>query len=208
MDSSFTRTLLWLGAIASAVALLLYLFVFDMWQMPDGNPLLVASVEPNLKPGDRVLLRRKSPPGFGDLARCELPGHANTYAIGRLFGLGGDTVEVLNERVAVRGRSPLARSGCGQVAVVHPLSRREIALGCSVEDSGKSTYSVLTHPGRRERQTTMVVAPGKAFLVSDNRHIHYDSRDFGPVEASTCEHVVFRLWGETFADGARRFNIL
>ena len=53
-----------------------------------------------------------------------------------------------------------------------------------------------------------MVEPGKLFLVSDDRHIHKDSRDFGGVDAATCEHVVFRLWGERFTDGSRRFNIL
>ncbi len=94
------------------------------------------------------------------------------------------------------------------MSVMHPLSQREVSLTCSVEDNGRSTYSVLTHPERREGQTIAKVEPGKVFLVSDNRHIHQDSRDFGQVDAATCEHVVFRLWGERFTDRSRRLSIL
>jgi signal peptidase I len=49
---------------------------------------------------------------------------------------------------------------------------------------------------------------GKLFLVSDNRSMHEDSRDFGQVDASTCEHIVFRLWGEHYTDSSRRFTII
>ncbi len=38
--------------------------------------------------------------------------------------------------------------------------------------------------------------------------MHQDSRDFGQVDASTCEHVAFPLWGERYTDGSRRFTIL
>jgi signal peptidase I len=53
-----------------------------------------------------------------------------------------------------------------------------------------------------------LVEPGKVFLVSDDRHIHKDSRDFGQVDGAACEHVVFRLWGESFGDSSHRFNVL
>lgn len=208
MGSSFTRSLVWLTAIASAIGLLLYLFVFDTWEIPGNDPLFVASVEPMLKPQDRILTSRNSIPKFGELNRCLVPDGRGVYAIGRVFGVEGETVEVLNERVAVNGKGPASRFACGRVDIVHPVSQEQIGLTCTVEDNGAFTYSVLTHPEFREGHTVTKVEPGKAFLVSDDRHIHQDSRDFGPVEASTCQHVVFRLWGERFTDSSRRFNIL
>ena len=208
MAGSFTRNFAWFSAICGAVGLLLYLFVFDTWEIPGGDALFVASVQPGLRPMDRVLTRRGSEAKFGELQRCLVPNGRGNFAIGRVFGLQGDTVEVLNERVAVNGHAPATRFSCGVVNVVHPVSRQEIGLTCTVEDNGAFTYGVLTHPEYREGRTLAKVEPGKAFLVSDDRHIHQDSRDFGQVEVSTCEHVVFRLWGERFTDGSRRFNIL
>jgi signal peptidase I len=198
----------WFLAIVGAIGLLLYLFVFDTWEIPGNDPLFVASIEPTLKPQDRILTSRRSSPRFGELSRCLVPDGRGTYAIGRIFGIEGETVEVLNERVAVDKRAPATRFGCGTVNVVHPVSQAQLPLTCSVEDNGAFTYSVLLHPEYREGHTVAKVEPGKVFLVSDDRHIHQDSRDFGQVDAATCEHVVFRLWGERFTDGSRRFNIL
>ena len=208
MDSSFTRSLVWFTAIVGAILLLLYLFVFDTWEIPGSDPLFVASIEPTLKPQDRILTSRRSNPKYGELARCLVPDGRGTFTIGRVFGVGGETVEVLNERVAVNGKSPSSRFACGVVNIVHPVSQQQLMLTCSAEDNGAFTYNVLTHPEHREGQSTAKVEMGKIFLVSDDRHIHLDSRDFGQVDAATCEHVVFRLWGETFTDSSRRFNIL
>jgi signal peptidase I len=198
----------WLLAIVGAVGLLLYLYVFDTWEIPGNDPLFVASIEPTLKPQDRILTSRRSTPTFGELSRCLIPDGSGTYTIGRVFGVEGDTVEVLNERVTVNGKAPATRFGCGTTNVVHPVSQAQLTLRCSVEDNGPFTYSVLVHPEFREGQTLTKVEPGKVFLVSDDRHIHLDSRDFGQVDASSCQHVVFRLWGERFTDSSRRFNIL
>jgi signal peptidase I len=208
VDSSFGRTLLWLTAILGAIGLLLYLFVFDTWVIPSDDPLLTASIAPTLSPDDRILTRRGSSPVTGELVRCFMPDGSGKYTIGRVFGLGGDSVEVNNERVAVNGVSPKTRFGCGIVSVVHPVSGDAEALTCTVEDNGSFVYSVLAHPEFREGQRIAKVEPQKLWLVSDDRHIHKDSRDFGSIDVTSCEHVVFRLWGQTFGDASHRFNVL
>ncbi|MEA2746470.1 MAG: signal peptidase [Myxococcales bacterium] len=208
MDSSFGRTLLWLTAILGAIGLLLYLFVFDTWVVPSDDPLLTAAIAPTLSPDDRILTRRGSTPITGELARCYIPDGSGKFTIGRVFGSGGDSVEINNERVAVNGVSPKTRFSCGIVSIVHPVSGDAEPLTCTVEDNGSFTYGVLAHPEFREGQRLAKVEPGKVWLVSDNRHIHKDSRDFGSVDASACEHVVFRLWGQTFGDASHRFNVL
>jgi signal peptidase I len=198
----------WLAAILGGISGLLYLFVFDTWIVAGDDPLFVASVQPTIAPGERLLTRRGSAPNFGELARCTAGDGSGRLVVGRVFGREGDTVEINNERVGVNGRYPSARHGCTPVSVVHPVSGEPVSLLCSVEDNGAFTYGVLVHGESREGRHTALVEPGKLFLVSDNRHIHMDSRDFGQVDASTCEHVVFRLWGQSFVDGAHRFNIL
>ncbi len=55
--------------------------------------------------------------------RCMVPDGRGTYTIGRVFGIEGETVEVNNERVAVNGKAPASRFGCGTVNVVHPVSQ-------------------------------------------------------------------------------------
>jgi signal peptidase I len=208
VESSFGRNLLWLAAILGAIGLLLYLFVFDTWVVPSDDPLLTASIAPTLSPDDRILTRRGSVPVTGELARCFMPDGTGKYTIGRVFGMGGDTVEIDNERVAVNGVSPKTRYGCGIVSVTQPVTGDAVPLVCSVEDNGSFTYSVLAHAEYREGRRAAKVEPGKLWLVSDDRHIHKDSRDFGPIDATSCEHIVFRLWGQTYGDASHRFNVL
>jgi signal peptidase I len=208
VESSTSRNLAWFTAIVGAIGLLLYLFVFDTWVIPSDDPSLSAGIQPTLSAGDRILVRRGGIPKDGELARCQRPDEPGKYVIARVFGVEGETVEVNNERTATNGRGVATRFGCGTVNVVHPVSGELEALSCSVEDNGAFTYSVLLHPTVREGRHVGKVESGKMFLVSDDRHLHLDSRDFGLVDASTCEHVVFRLWGETYSDSSHRFNML
>jgi signal peptidase I len=208
VQSSFGRNVMWLTAILGAIVGLLYLLVFDTWVVPGDDPLLLASLQPLLGAEDRILTRRGSVPKTSELARCILPDGSGKYVVARVFGGAGDTVEINNERVSVNGKTAATRFQCPAVSVVHPVSGEASPLTCSVEDNGSFTYSVLVHPEFREGARKAKLEPGKVFLVSDDRHIHYDSRDFGPVDLASCEHVVFRLWGPSFGDSSRRFNIL
>src|SRR5207248_7910147 len=67
----WARTAAWFAAIVGAILLLLYLFVFDTWEVPDGDPMFTVSIEPNLRPGDRLVLRKEtSEHNIGELVRC------------------------------------------------------------------------------------------------------------------------------------------
>lgn len=208
MGRSFIRTVVWLGGIFGAIGLLLYLFVFDTMLVPGDDALFTASIMPTLHPEDRILVRRGSEPRSGQLVRCASPDPTVPWVIGRVMGVPGETVELRSERVYMNGKPLVSRHACEPVALNHPVSGQLVTLGCHVEESEAWTYSYLAASEYPEGTRTAVVEPGKLFLVSDNRHIHKDSRDFGQVDASTCEHVVFRLWGESFIDSHRRFTLL
>ena len=210
MSRSFVRTLTWLGGILGAIGLLLYLFVFDVWLIPSSDPLLLASIKPMLFAEDRVLVRRDSEGSLktGQLARCASPDPRTEFVVGRVMGRTGDSVEIRDERVLINGKPMPSRHGCPPVALTHPVTGQQVTLACHAEENGTSTYWSLAASAYPEGGHTAVVGPGKIFLVSDNRHIHKDSRDYGQVDASTCEHIVFRLWGETFRDSSRRFTVL
>lgn len=200
--------MVWLGAIFGGIAFLLHLFVYDAWVIPGTDPMLLASIQPTLFPEDRVLVRRGGTPKTGDLARCASPEPGADYVIGRVMGGPGDPVEIREERVYLAGKPMPSRHGCPPVVVTHPLNGQPVTLSCRVEDTGSFTYSYLVAAEYPEGTRTARVEMGKLFLVSDNRHIHKDSRDFGQVDASTCEPIVFRLWGDSFVDTSRRFTVL
>lgn len=203
----FLRGCVWLFGIGGAICLLLHILFFDTWVIPESDPLLVSSIRPTLYPNDRILTARRSEPIAGQLARCTSPEPGSDYIIGRVMGVGGDTVVVDNGRVAVNGKLIPSRHACPKQTLIHPVSGEQVTLSCSTEDNGAWTYDYLL-PEHGDGQRSAVVERGKYFLLSDNRAIHKDSRDFGLVDASTCEHVVFRLWGDSFVDTSRRFTVL
>jgi hypothetical protein len=45
--------------------------------------------------------------------------------------------------------------------------------------------------------------------VSDDRHIHLDSRDYGQVAPGTCQHILFRIVGPAgFTDAKSRLTVI
>lgn len=198
---------MWIFGIGGAICFLLYLLFFDTWVIPN-DQALTTSILPTLFPNDRILTARRSTPTGGMLARCASPEPGSEYVIGRVMGGPGDTITIDNGRVALNGKAIPTRHGCPPVKVLHPISGEEVTLHCAAEETGSWTFHYLISLERPEGQRSAVVEPGKVFLVSDNRAIHHDSRDFGLIDVTTCEHVVFRLWGDSFVDTSRRFTLL
>jgi len=203
-----TSRMVGLIAVVGAVAALLYLLVFDVWVVRGDGPWFAVSVAPNLAADDVVLVSRRSRPGPGDLARCLHPDGSGRGVVGRVTARGGETVEVVNERVSVSGRSIAVEASCGSVSVVHPLLSTAVELSCSEESDGRSRYRVVVDPLTRDRQRVQRVEPGKVFLVSDNRHLHFDSRDFGEVDESTCVRLDVVLCGANPLNARRWLKFL
>jgi signal peptidase I len=205
------RTATWVVAIVGAILLLLGLFVFDTWEIPDGDPMLTVSIEPNLRPGDRVVLRKEtSEHNIGELVRCRHPIDTTKFVVGRLFGMARDTVELRKEVVFVAGKPMGAARACPSMSLAHPATGEILQLTCGEVDASALTYRTLQYVNdyQVEGDVVATVEVGKGFLVSDDRHLHQDSRDFGQVDITTCQHIVFRLWGKSYTDSSRRNTIL
>lgn len=187
-----------LGAVI-VIALLLRLLLLDVWTLPD-DAFLGASVAPALAAGDTVLLLTRGEPGFGDLVRCPDPQDPSAFVVGRIAGVEGDTVVTEGRRLTVNGRIYESESACAQqkVFVKHPETLKDVELTCDVVPMGGGWhYRVSSVSPYQEQKKTAKVGPGKVFLISDNRTMHDDSRDFGLVDRATCkERFFFRLWGK------------
>jgi len=194
--SKFLRYLAWALVIVATVVGILRLTVIRWWHVPLGDPYLEASLAPSLRGGDWLILWRGTAPIEGNLVLCPEPKAAGRLVIGRIAGEGGDGVKVGGDGLLVNGRKFDSESGCDPFTVRDPATGQEVRQGCRSELVGSRRHlrgemnATLPKPSEAEIE----VPSGHVFLVSDNRQFPWDSREFGPVERSTCvETVVFRL---------------
>jgi signal peptidase I len=208
---SFLRILAWLAGVLGAISLVLYAFVFDVWTVPGDDPLLSAAIEPTLSAGDVVLVTRHTTVARGNLLRCPDPQAPGRYVVARAIARWGDQIEVRDEMVSIDGRRTPSPRRCdpADVVVRDPQTTEEVSLVCSIEEYGEMSFSALRAHDHPEPPTKAQVEAGRWFLVSDDRHLHLDSRDFGQIDPVGCQHIVFRLVGAAgFGDTAKRLSIV
>ena len=116
----------------------------------------------------------------GYLVRCEDPQTPGHYVVGRAIAAGGETVTFDQEVVSIDGHRTPSGHACDtaqRTGVYDPETGAEEELGCAVEEYGEADFEVLLSRIDPHPSTPRLVEPGTWFLVSDNRHIHDDSRD-------------------------------
>lgn len=209
--AKFMKGLLWTCGILAIVAAVLRLTVLDVWRVPD-DPRLSASVAPSLSGGDVVIMLTRGAPSFGDLVRCPDPEIAQAYVVGRIAGFGGDSIQIEGSQLSVNGKNYPDQSSCPTptINVTHPTAGSSVEMSCGVVEMGGGWHYRATSSDVPATRHTAVVGDGMAFLLSDNRRFHDDSRDYGTVPASSCkDRIVFRLWGKGgWSDSATRLSYI
>jgi signal peptidase I len=210
--SSCLRVVAWLAVLGGAVCAIVYYAYADVWVVPANDPRLLVSVEPTLAGGDIVLVERHGAPGLGNLARCVDPDEPRRWVVGRLVGMSGGSLHLADQGFSTPGSRPTSYTACGVQKLVNPASGDEVELTCRNEEFAGMAYETLSKAregGSGDPDVELRVPPGKSFLLSDDRYLHLDSRDYGSLPESSCHHVLFRLWGAAgFTDASRRFNII
>jgi signal peptidase I len=207
---TWLKLMAWVGGVLGLVALVLYAFVVDVWRVPTDDPREAASIEPTLSAGDLVLVSRHATVARGNLLRCPDPQAPGRFVVARAIGVPGEHVEITGEVVTLDGKRLPSPRACDtpRVTLHDPQSEQDVDLQCSVEDFGEREFWSL-RADKAEPPTKATVEPGRWYLVSDDRHVHVDSRDFGQIDVSTCLHIVFRLEGAAgFADEKKRLSII
>ncbi len=209
------RFLLWVLGGFVALCVVARLVLLESWVLPDyeTEPFLGASIEPTLSGGDTVLVFTRGTPGFGDLVRCPDPEDSGRWVIGRIVGTAGDTVEVAGRSLQVNNKRYNSTDACTEPRffVKHPDSGTEIEMQCARIEMGSGWhYRGTGRKYKKGNDKRKRVGEGMVFLLSDNRDLHDDSRDFGSLPADSCsERIVFRLWGAAgFSDTKRRFTVI
>lgn len=206
------RFLLWSAVLVGALVALARFTAIRWWRIPERDAFLASSIGPSLRAGDMVLSWRATLPGFGDLVLCPEPGAPGRVVIGRLVGEAGDKVEVAGDQVKVNGRAAESESACPDFETQDPNTAEPLTQHCDVEVLGGRRHFRGLATGQKvtPAPVTLTVEPGQVFLLSDNRLYPYDSRDFGPVDRSTCtETIFFRLFGRAgLADRPTRLSLV
>jgi signal peptidase I len=208
---TWLKIVAWLVGLVGTVGLVLHLFFFEFWRVPTDDPLLAAAIEPTLSAGDLVVVTRHTSIGRGYLLRCADPTAAGRFVVARAIGRLGDRVELRGEVVSLDSkRVPSPRACDPSLVTLHdPRTDDDVLLACSIEEYGDVSFSVLRAAQQPEAPTQETVAGGLWYVVSDDRHIHLDSRDLGQIDPSMCQHIVFRLVGAAgFGDSKARLSIV
>jgi signal peptidase I len=211
---------LWIKIIAWVVGILgtlfgiLHWFYFDFWTVPGDDPLLTAAIAPTLEPGDLLIVSRRNTIDRGHLLRCPDPQAQGRFVVARAIARWGDQLDLTGENVSIDGHSTPSPRACepSEVTVHNPATDQDSVLYCSIEEFGEMTYQALRARANPEPFHKVTIEPGKWYLVSDDRHVHLDSRDFGEVESGPvggCQHIVFRVVGPGgFFDEKTRLSII
>lgn len=201
------KGLFWIAVVLGAIGGVLYLTVLDVWRVPD-DEVLSASLEPNLRAGDLVILSRRPDNDRGHLVRCADPRPENPgqFVVGRIMARASEEIAIDKEVVSVDGRRNPSPYGCAEVTMHDPQTGDDVELLCSSEETGETKFEA--YRAKTQTQATFKKrVEGGSFVVSDNRHMHVDSRDFGSVDTTTCQHILIRLWGKDgISDSKHRFN--
>jgi signal peptidase I len=207
----FVKVILWIVGILGAITGILYLTLFDVWTVPADDPMLAASIEPALRAGDVIVISRRASGDRGYLVRCTDPRPENPggFVVARVLARPGEKIEIQGDNVSVDAKRNPSAFACDPITMKHPLTDEDVELVCSTEDTGEVKFGAYRAKSRNGVPAKATVQNGMVYLVSDNRYIHMDSRDYGQIDPATCQHVMFRLWGhEGFGDAKHRFNVI
>jgi len=201
--------MVWIAVIGGAIGAIIYYAFADVWVVPSDDPQQMVSIQPTIAAGDVLLVKRHGTNLPGNLLRCVDPDEPRRFVVGRLAVTGGK-VHIAGQQFSTAGSRPAGSGGCGTRRLVNPADGNEVELGCREEDFAGTEYNVLMKlDDQQGAPQDLTAPPGKNFLISDNRYMHLDSRDYGAVNDATCQQLIFRLWGaEGFTQASRRFNLI
>lgn len=206
------RILVWTALVCAVLVGLGYLML-EPWTVPSDDPQLAVSIEPSLSAGDVVLVARTKGASDSALVRCADPDAPGRFVVGRVVAHAGEHVEVTGGVLTVDGKGFSASIACDPptVHLRNPTTQEDEELNCSEEELG-GYHPILRRASgtpEKEKDARAEVEVGKAYLLSDNRVMHLDSRELGSVQTSSCQRVVLRLWGAGgWLDAKKRLTVL
>ena len=187
--------------VAVGIAIFLRAFVVEAFQIPSGSMI------PTLLVGDHIFVAKFSYgitvpftdkklldlglPQRGDVIVFKYPGDPSIDYIKRVVGLPGDVVEVRMDQVFINGK-PMPRENQPEGCLPEgdrPFSSCELW----VEHLGTKTHDTIFY-GEGETFQPRTVAPGRVFVMGDNRDNSNDSRVWGQVPVEFIKGRALIVW--------------
>jgi signal peptidase I len=153
-----------------------------------------SAMEPTFLAGDRVLAPGGEPITQlqrGDVIAFHFPPDPKVVLIKRLIGMPGDRIQIINGALLVNART------ISEPYVQHASGRSASPFFSNFPSYADKEVS-LTPSGRDMQQRyvkagELVVPDGAYFVLGDNRDYSYDSRSWGPVNASQIIGLVHEI---------------
>lgn len=209
----------------AAVVLLTYVLpvaavgVFSHEFLWDVSEAQTSAMYPNAQEGDTLLIRKRAftgrLPRRGEVVAARFQGSSD-YHVLRVVALPGETVTMEGNTLRIDGKR-LPRYPLPDEVSTPPSLDPRGGFNLEVESNRGSDYVISfarngSFPPTIEE---MQLGEGELFLLADNRS-HFDddeddairdSRDFGPVDASSLAgKPMFVAWSTTPGSGAIRWN--
>lgn len=148
---------------------------------------------PTVVRGDRVLANKTAywftPVRRGDMVAFRRP-NGDAW-LQRVVALGGDTIAIRDDCLIVNGQAleqEVVDQAVWQLKVDWPGAEQPPLAGPIAKESiGGRSYTIFLGDDPRDYGKNLdevTVPQGCLFLLGDNRHASFDSRGYGPIEAS------------------------
>ena len=187
--NSYLKAAIWILIVAGAAAGLGWFF-FDIAEVPD------QAMAPTVWAGDKVLVLKRGKIERGDVAVCEHPEFPGQVIMGRVFGLPGDTIEIVRGNLSINddviyeeAEGPflyMDRTSSEQAFEFELLKKKQIV-------GGIIAYLLYDKKPRMADMARTTVDTG-FYLIADNRAGGLDSRSYGEVHESLCQGRAFFVY--------------
>lgn len=152
------------------------------------------SMVPTLVAGDTFLVFTRATLDLGDVAVCRDPERPNQFVVGRVMGLPGSTLAIVDD-TAQYGKWLVETNPAGELTYFNRSVDDALEKNVSLfqERFGGRTYNVAHVSRGIRRQLKMIEVDTGIFLLGDNRNLARDSRDYGEVAKDSCLGKAFFL---------------
>jgi len=90
----------------------------------------------------------------------------------------------------------------------HPVTGDDVILDCGVEDTDGNEHEALRYPAHPRQPSRARSSPTRSSSSATTATCTWTPANFGQLSSTSCQHIVYRLWGESYFDAPKRFTFL